>query len=87
MQRGQLDARAADLREKGFSLIELMVVILIISILIAIAIPQHQIFVGGRLLHSGLQFSQPQCDARHRRGNRNDSTLSRRIEDEPARKR
>jgi type IV pilus assembly protein PilA len=42
MQREHLDARAS---EQGFSLIELMVVVMIIAILIAIAIPQ---FMGAR---------------------------------------
>jgi type IV pilus assembly protein PilA len=45
MRRQHLDAHGADLGETGFSLIELMVVILIISVLIAIAIPQ---LVGAR---------------------------------------
>jgi len=40
MRRKRLDARSADLGDAGFSLIELMVVILIIAVLIAIAIPQ-----------------------------------------------
>jgi type IV pilus assembly protein PilA len=45
MQPEHPDARAAGLSEQGFSLIELMVVVLIISILIAIAIP---LFIGAR---------------------------------------
>jgi type IV pilus assembly protein PilA len=39
MRREHLDAREANLDERGFTLIELMVVVLIISVLIAIAIP------------------------------------------------
>jgi type IV pilus assembly protein PilA len=40
MQREHLDARVRRFGTEGFSLIELMVVVLIIAILIAIAIPQ-----------------------------------------------
>jgi type IV pilus assembly protein PilA len=45
MQREHLGARGVDTGEKGFTLIELMVVVLIIAILIAIAIP---VFLGAR---------------------------------------